>query len=80
MPDNPAPEDYLPLLRTQQSEAFAWVERAGFDPRDCEVGPATWGETAQCTRFSYRDGPYFFDVGTARRSYHVRYSPVTASF
>jgi hypothetical protein len=74
MARTPSADEYLPLLRTQQNEAFGWVEGAGFDPRSFEVGPAEWGET-QCTRFAYKGSPYFFDVSTARHTYSVRHSP-----
>jgi hypothetical protein len=74
MPDNPSPDEYLPLLRTQRNEAFEWVLREGFDPSQFEVLEAKWGDT-RCTRFAYKDSPYFLDVGTARRQFHVRYSP-----
>jgi hypothetical protein len=74
MARTPSADEYLPLLRTQQNEAFGWVERAGFDPRGFNVGPGLWGKTP-CTRFGYLDSPYFLDIGTARRSFHVRYSP-----
>ena len=71
---NPAPEDYLPLMRTQLNAALAWIQDGGFNADAFEVGPAQWGET-NCTRFAYSDSPYFLDVSTARSSYSVRHSP-----
>lgn len=75
MPTNPSAEEYLPLLRSQQNEAFGWVVRSGFDPRDFEVGPATWGDDIACTRFAYKDSAFFLDVSTARGNFSIRYSP-----
>jgi hypothetical protein len=74
MPQTPNADEYLPLLRTQKNEVFAWIERAGFDPRAFEVGTSEWG-SIECTRFAYRNSPYFFDVSTARHVYTLRYSP-----
>src|SRR6266542_205980 len=74
MPRNPSVEDYLPLMRTQQNTVFEWVQASGFDAGAFNVGPAEWGKTP-CTRFSYRDSPYFFDVSTAGGGYSVRHSP-----
>lgn len=61
-------------MRTQLNEALAWVEQSGFDPRAFGVGPAEWNKTP-CTRFAYRNSPFFLDVSTARRTYSVRHSP-----
>ncbi len=74
MPDTPGADEYLPLLKTQKNEAFAWIEEAGFDPHGFEVKPGQWGQIP-CTHFAYQGSPYFFDVNTARRAYSVRYSP-----
>lgn len=77
MPQNPSAEEYYPLLRSQRNEAFDWVVRSGFDPGAFEVGDATWGDDnpIRCTRFAYRDTPYFFDVSTVRGTFSVRHSP-----
>ena len=75
MPQNPSPDEYLPLLTTQKNRAFAWIVESGFDPRGFEVTEAFWGEGIPCTRFEYVHSDYFLDVSTARGAYHLRYSP-----
>ena len=74
MPTNPSAEEYLRLLRSQQNEAFRWVEETGFDPGRFEVGPDEWGDT-KVTRFTYRDSPFFLDISTVRTNFSIRYSP-----
>jgi hypothetical protein len=77
MPTNPSAEEYLPLLKSQRNEAFGWVVRSGFDPGAFEVGEATWGDDdpVPCTRFTYRDSPFFFEVSTVRGTFSIRHSP-----
>jgi hypothetical protein len=76
MPQNPSAEEYYPLLKSQRNEAFGWVVRSGFDPGAFEVGDATWGDDlVKCTRFAYRDSPYFFDISTVRGAFSARHSP-----
>ena len=77
MPQNPRAEEYYPLLKSQRNEAFNWVVRSGFDPGAFEVGDATWGDEdpVRCTRFAYRDSPFFFDISTVRGAFSARHSP-----
>jgi hypothetical protein len=75
VPMTPSADEYLPLLRSQKNDAFRWVVQSGFDPRDFEVGNATWGDDAACTRFAYRDSAFFLDVSTVRGSFSLRHSP-----
>lgn len=74
MPTTPSADEYLPLLKTQMNEAFTWIEHGGYDPSRFEAGSAQWDDIP-CTRFAYKDSPYFFEVSTARGAYSVRFSP-----